>query len=361
MSNLTRFRFTICMMASVSTVTASATAEACPFRDWLWGRSPYYQTRRYPGYPVTAGYTAAQLPAYSGVAQPLSSCDPCAQAYGGVATGLAAAPACPPLYPTAQPLTSMYAPKQYYRSSWLRVPVTRYRPVGMAQPWTGLPTTQLQACNSFGYQVQRVPTVRYRPLCSWLRGPQAMALPTYYRPPTASLGQCGSCSTTTTSGAATSSPYYVPNSGGYQTPGGQNGLVPAPAQAPGSGGSVAPADQPPRLPAEGSPTSAAYRGSANSSFPGPLSTKRPSPGPTATDIVPIPDPDSNRPSDRGRIHAPPLLDPQNHTAARARRPSSTTPVSWSEPLRQERRVVRPAAKPATSLGDGGWKSVRSGG
>lgn len=63
-----------------------------------------------------------------------------------------------------RPMTVNIAPQVSYRSSWVQVPVTSYRPVAGIDPRTGQVVTVYQACTSSTWQLQRVPTLIQRPL-----------------------------------------------------------------------------------------------------------------------------------------------------------------------------------------------------
>ena len=56
-----------------------------------------------------------------------------------------------------------YAPATRYRTQWVQVPVTTYRPVFEANPQTGWPRLQMRACQRYVWQVRRVPVSVMRP------------------------------------------------------------------------------------------------------------------------------------------------------------------------------------------------------
>ncbi|MBM4003317.1 MAG: hypothetical protein FJ295_08520 [Planctomycetes bacterium] len=88
---------------------------------------------------------------------------------GQVVVGRAAVPAVPaataPICAACQrPLTVNIAPQVSYRTSWIQVPVTSYRPVAGFDPRTGQYVTVYQPCTSTTWQAQRVPTLIQRPI-----------------------------------------------------------------------------------------------------------------------------------------------------------------------------------------------------
>ena len=131
-------------------------ADAGVLWDWLVGRRPayttYYQpstTAYYPGtqlqygvpyqgaYPTAAAYPQTAYPqaTYPQTAYPQATGYPVAQA--GVAAPVRVA------QPLA-PRVARFAPNPFYRTSWMRVPVTYYRPaLTGGYSATGLPTTPM--------------------------------------------------------------------------------------------------------------------------------------------------------------------------------------------------------------------------
>ena len=57
-----------------------------------------------------------------------------------------------------------YVPYTAYRTSWQKVPVTKYRPVTSSDPCTGCTMTCMKPCTTYTYQSQRVPYTTYRPV-----------------------------------------------------------------------------------------------------------------------------------------------------------------------------------------------------
>lgn len=63
----------------------------------------------------------------------------------------------------AVPAVVNYAPVRQYRTQWVQVPVTTYRPTFETNPQTGLPALQMRACRRYMWQVRRVPVTVMRP------------------------------------------------------------------------------------------------------------------------------------------------------------------------------------------------------
>ncbi|MFO0902951.1 MAG: hypothetical protein U0939_08135 [Pirellulales bacterium] len=143
---------------------------------------PAYPPRT-TNYPPTTSYP---LPGYSTTAAPIgATSSPVAQAAYFAPSGTVAAPVMPvancpncarPAAPVnaapglAMPQTVHYAPYTAYRTNWVQVPVTVYRPITAIDPATGRPITVVQPCTATAWQVQRVPMhgqpflSRYQPL-----------------------------------------------------------------------------------------------------------------------------------------------------------------------------------------------------
>ena len=75
------------------------------------------------------------------------------------------APAAPVVTnPAARGYTVQYRAQTRYRSTWVRVPVTVYRPTTAVDPLTGAVRTSTNACTTYTWQVRRVPVVQYKPI-----------------------------------------------------------------------------------------------------------------------------------------------------------------------------------------------------
>ena len=192
--------------------------------DWLQGRTPVLSSvrvvrrpldelraghSRAGAYPATtsspmayAATTSAPM-AYAPTTSAPMGYEPSAAA--GYAVTTSAACDCG----STQPATVSYAPAQTvqpyaapqaaerncffdtqptvrYKTSWVRVPVTYYRPTTGVDPATGCPTTSLQACSSYQWQIQQRPTGRTG-LFSWFRWPWCNSQPPATAPPAAAI------------------------------------------------------------------------------------------------------------------------------------------------------------------------------
>ena len=274
-----------------------------------------------------------------------------------------------------------YAPT--YRTNWVRVPVTYYRPVTSYNA-SGYPFTGAVPCNTYSWQAQRVPTVTYRP---WL----PFAPTTYgYVAPAATVNYaaapaivsapaaapCAGCAVPATSMPLTTN---APTLGSSLIPGAMpsdSDTVPATATSPANG--VNPADQAPSLipgnfpstppappaggsmtvpsnPATGSMTVPSNSGAVGTGVAEPASTRGNS---SPYRVTPIPAPDLRTfESQRGAPQAPPLLPGRERTVFNsAAQSTSVVTASWETP-----KATAPAAKKPASpnlWNDSGWKSER---
>ena len=322
-------------LVSLITLTGWCTdAQAFWFGWFRNNRTPY------PAYrPV---YTAGNMCYQPVVAAPTpGSCNTCVSGY--------------------QPTTVQYAPQTYYRNQWVRVPVTVYRPVTVAQqPILG--ANQLQPCTTYRWQLQRAPS--YRPLFSWFRRPVMAPAPSFFG--TVPASSCASCSPAAATVPANSQQYY------------QQGITTAPLSAsPAPGNAPTPADQRPSLkPADAQPSvpdatirraPSAEQSSGSTTGPS-LGSPRP-----LSNVVPIPDLRS-RPTVRPQSNRdiPPLLTPSSrpgssrHTASlRDTHRWAVTPITWAQPVRNDAplnaqtrlKPVTPTAKPQERWDDSGWRSA----
>jgi hypothetical protein len=388
---------------------ASSFTGAChagPFTDWLRGRTPYYYpwNQTVVQRPTVAAYAPSlfQVPSsripdrvgfqggtvfpsrrtlQQGLATPAPAAAPAPMtipAPGAMPSALprppaatyAPATACPPAAacnpcdpcatPAPQPLVSSFRPQVRYRTTWVPVPVTRYRPVMGTDPTTGCPTTAMQPCNTYTWQLRRVPVVQYRPLwggrrCGAQLFPSCGAAPLAPAMAPTVVSPGGSCCTTPSAGQ----PYYAP----------QPGVQLVPGASEGSEGQAAPtpADQKPTLPPETRqqasarpqlPLSSPAAGSATSRGPqtNPTSAEAQRPLPT---VRPLPDPDAkDRPSVDFK-EPPQLLDPRDRTASRAT--WAVVPIAWPAPPPTFTAAPETTAKPPvdpTTWNDRGWQSQR---
>ena len=155
-----------------------------------YGAPAYQQTVGYPptGYGVAGDGCSSCASQPVVVARPtiLQSLFPTVAGYNGQQTaGYNGYPANP----------GYYRQDPFYRSSWVRVPVTSYQPAGQAiAPITGLPVTAYSPCQTFSWQQWRVPSAVAAP--GYAAYP-TVAQPTYgYASVPGSCGSvCGGCGT----------------------------------------------------------------------------------------------------------------------------------------------------------------------
>lgn len=163
-------------LIAVCTSTVASPAESYGCFDWLFGCC-----RR----PTTAYYAPVAAPA----------CQTCA-------SPVVAAPACQ----TCSQVCN-YVPQTCYRTNYVSVPVTSYRPVCAVDPCTGCPRTAMQPVTTYMMQAQSVPVTTYRPVMSTVCS---------YAPAATAVVPSSPCSTCGTAPAV-----YTPT---YQT-----SVAPAPA------------------------------------------------------------------------------------------------------------------------------------
>ena len=105
----------------------ASNVEAGPLLDWLMGKN------RVPANPQVAYMPATQ-------------CQNCTV--------------------TCQRQVVNYVPQTSYRTNWVQVPVTSYRPVATTDPVSGCKVTCMRPCTTYRWQAQRVPFTSYRPVVS---------------------------------------------------------------------------------------------------------------------------------------------------------------------------------------------------
>ncbi len=96
--------------------------------------------------------------------------------------GSVAAPGVPVPAATAAGYTVQYRVTTRYRTRWVQVPVTVYRPVTTVDPVTGTRRTMPQPCQSYTWQVRRVPVAQWRPIRVLQGPPPAGSIPTITMP-----------------------------------------------------------------------------------------------------------------------------------------------------------------------------------
>lgn len=398
--------------ATPGAVAAPLGSGTSPFCQW-------FNPAPAPVYAAPAPVYAAPAPSCSAppVVAPPPACDSRPSYYTAPAAvapapncGAAVAPA-PAAAGVAyvQPVAIAPAPvpQVAYRTTWVRVPTTNYRPVVTYDPATGWPATAMQPCTTYTWQVQRVPadgpgrkfldSLRdmfrpappvpaqvvgiYAPTAagapaaagappgSALAEP-AQAMPAYAAPP--GLNAQPSPGPTVPLSPPTPSPGWAPSAAPSQPPAIAPAAPTAPVQAApgGASGGTQPADIAPRLsPNETQglqpiPENRGYPPSGYGATPaappllGPTQSAQPTP-PTAP-LSPVPDPDARK--TRTQVPAAPsLYDPDSRTARllplNVRWPAA--PIQWSpQPAVTEAATPVDAHLPTITRDADGWQSVR---
>ena len=420
-ANVVRISCLVLIMASLAVQPASGYT----LTDWI---------RTWPAYApgaAPAPTAPAVMPMFSspvpncgtpvpncGTAVP--SCD-ARPPYYTAPPAVAPAPNCGAAMPAApagagvsylQPAPSVAVPVQQvrYRTTWVRTPTTNYRPIVTYDPATGWPTTAMQPCTTYTWQLRRVPTDGQggwfsnafgnlfgpaypppaQPVGIYVPAPAPVVAPGWYGSPTPAVPTTpvypappsGAPSITYGSPAPLSSPTpsagWVPSSGAPALP--ATPAMPAPPSGIGSPGTPTPADQAPRLspndaqglqnlqPIPETRNFAPANNDASLLAPPPLlsPSKTPAAPPSApASVSPVPDPDAG--AGRSQVPAAPsLYDPNGRTARVL--PLSTrwpaAPIRWSEPAAvagsptvTASGLSKPAETP-TALDADGWQAVR---
>lgn len=379
-----------------------------------------------PGFSSPAPTCGTPAPSCAAPA-PAPACDSRPPYY--TAPAPAPVPNCGAAMPTApvgagvsylQPAPTAAVPVQQvrYRTTWVRTPTTNYRPIVTYDPVTGWPTTAMQPCTTYTWQLRRVPATGQGGWFSNTFGklfgppvpPPVQPVGVYVAPsaPVVSPGLGGVVAPTVPTAPAYPAPAYAtpPGSTPYgappplpsaplASPPASSGWTPATSPAPlpvapgvsapaagvGAPGTAAPADRPPTLsPNEAQglqtlqpiPENRNYAPPGNDSSllaPPPLlnpSKTPPAAAPTAPpNVSPVPDPDAG--AGRSQVPAAPsLYDPNGRTARVL--PLSTrwpaAPIRWSEPTAVAdnpavagTRPSQPAAASSAPDADG-WQAVR---
>lgn len=376
-----------------------------------------------PGFSSPAPTCGTPAPS---CAAPAPACDS-RPPYYTAPTMSAPAPNCGAAMPTApvgagvsylQPAPTAVVPVQQvrYRTTWVRTPTTNYRPIVTYDPVTGWPTTAMQPCTTYTWQLRRVPETGQGgwfsntfgrlfgppvpppaqpvgvyvspsvPVVSpGMGGVPASAVPTVPAYPAPSGGTPYGAPAPLTSPPLPSPPLTSPSPPSGWTPSTNPATLPAgpgvPAPATGFGGpsTATPADRPPTLaPTEAQglqtlqpiPENRNYPPPGNDSSllaPPPLlnPSKTPPAAPPVSPVSPVPDPDAG--AGRSQVPAAPsLYDPNGRTARVL--PLSTrwpaAPIRWSEPTLVSENPAGAASglsKPAVASpapDADGWQAVR---
>ena len=334
-------------------------SQAGPLWNWLFGRRP-----------TTCQPVATT--AYFGAA----ACDPCAQ---------------PSM---VQQSVVNYVPQTAFRTTWVKVPVTNYRPVASVDPCTGCGVTAMRPCTTAVWQARRMPVVSYRPTIALSTAGAccapalqtsigtcgaccAPAQQTYSSPAVQAVapGGCSGCS----AGSAITTPTY---SSPITTPSYSLPQTPPATTTPFT---PSPADQPPSL-EPGALQGGVYQGSSTRYSPstttasGNMSSQSTSSQPTRGEqqpanifnVRPVPDPEAQQPSEKPN-GAPRLLNPRERTAAWPIQGDwAITPVVWPQAASEQLAASSttpavhfdsaPAKTPMPEDADqwdaSGWTSIR---
>ncbi|HVX09643.1 MAG TPA: hypothetical protein VHC22_00440 [Pirellulales bacterium] len=306
--------------------------------------------------------------------------------------GVAAAPADACCAPPQVSQTVNYVPQTCYRTQYVSVPVTTYRPVTGRDPCTGCPVTCMQPTTSVVQQARMVPYTTYRMVlsnpCTGGITPVTTGYTPMYRTSVGYAGgsSCSSCSAASpmTYAPAASAPYYggttsgtvVGSASGYAQSNGtvSNGTVSNGAFSNGamsSGTLTNGYSVPGNLSSSsgigsssgstgGTPTPAPpLNGSGRSGNPtfrdnkGPMLQK---PIPPTKDETPPDDDDnssdSSATSGAGATLSPRLFQPHDRTTSTSYpilRVGTHRPVSYRE------TTPEPAKQPSRPVDDGGWR------
>ena len=112
---------------------------------------------------------------------------------------------------TAQRTVVNYAPETVYTTSWVRVPVTTYRPVTTTDPTTCSQVRYMQPATSYVWQARRQPHVIYKPFLS--RIANACAAGPYAVPPGVAAPVAAPVATPGTAGPLVTTPSTMPPAG----------------------------------------------------------------------------------------------------------------------------------------------------
>jgi hypothetical protein len=215
------------------------------------------------------------------------------------------APACN----TCTPQVASYVPQTSYRTQYVNVPVTAYRPVVASDACTGCPVTVMRPVTSYVRQVQMVPYTSYRVVYSPVTS--GCCTTSYYAPaayaPAAAC--CAPAAPACCAPAATSVPVYPPS---------------AAPQPPAAGSGEEPTQQPD------------------------LNLKP---------VLPVPGDENATPANPAST-APRLIDPSDRVTARPMPRVGVSSISLPQDARLRAPAQRPAAPPAAAptMFDDGWRA-----
>src|SRR3569623_1595391 len=149
---------------------------------------------------------------------------------GGCGQPAAAAPALIEA-PLAAPTVVNYVPQTCYRTQYVTVPVTTYRPTTGCDPCTGCPITTMRPVVSYVQQARMVPYTTYRPVVTSGCSPCGGAVTAGYAPVASYAAPASSCSGCSAAAAPAAMPYY--NSAPMSSAPAGSSTLGAPTLAPG--------------------------------------------------------------------------------------------------------------------------------
>jgi hypothetical protein len=255
--------------------------------------------------------------------------------YGAAPLYGAAAPADPCCAPPQVTQTANYVPQTCYRTQYVTVPVTTYRPVVGRDPCTGCPVTCMRPATTLVQQARLVPYTTYRmvlsnPCC----GGAATAA---YAPGYATgMGYAPAASCSGCSGAAAPISYAAPAGGTPYYGGATSGTIISSTDPAASAPTLAP-------PPAGS--------SGNSTFVAPAQkVEKPIPADDTgdeNDSTDDKESDSGKASGTGGTVSPRLFQPNDRTTSNSILRAGTRPVVYREPT--------PPPSQKRPIDDGGWR------
>jgi hypothetical protein len=110
--------------------------------------------------------------------------------------------------PLAAPTVVNYVPQTCYRTQYVTVPVTTYRPSTGCDPCTGCPITTMRPVVSYVQQARMVPYTTYRAVVTSGCSPCGGAVTAGYAPVASYAAPASSCSGCSAAAAPASMPYY---------------------------------------------------------------------------------------------------------------------------------------------------------
>ncbi|HWB13615.1 MAG TPA: hypothetical protein VG826_30600 [Pirellulales bacterium] len=254
----------------------------------------------------------------------------------GAAPLYQAAPVDPCCSPPQVTQTVNYVPQTCYRTQYVTVPVTTYRPVAGRDPCTGCPVTCMRPATTYVQQARMIPYTTYRmvlsnPCCGATTAYTAGYAGVTYAPAASCSGCSGSTAPITYAGPATTTPYYSNTT--------SSTIVPSAADAASSQPTLA------VPPAGGSGTFGGDAGSMQN-VQKPIPKARESETKNEGTSEGETGSESGKASGTGNILSPRLFQPNDRTTSYPILRAGTRPVSYRE-------TTPPAAQPTQDTD--GWR------